>query len=51
MTAPAKRAPLPRFTPQPVKPGNIVQNTGLSRLTHGEWSMVQADGSLKPWRK
>lgn len=51
MSAPAKRAPLPRFIPQRVKPGHIVQNTGLSRLTNGEWSIMQADGSLKPWRK
>lgn len=53
MTAPAltpARRIAPRFTPQPVRPGMIVQNTGKTRLEHGDWSIVQADGSRKPWR-
>lgn len=52
MTTPARKAPpLPRFTPQPLRPGMIVQNTGRTRLEHGDWSIVREDGSREPWRK
>lgn len=49
--APREEYRPPRFTPQPVHPGMIVQNTGRTRLQQGDWSVIQADGSRKPWSK
>lgn len=53
MTAPRHRPEYtpPRFTPAPIRPGDIVQNTGRARLLHGDWSIVRDDGSREAWRK
>ena len=42
----------PRFRPEhrPASRGPvIVMNTGMTRLNERDWSVIQPDGTRKPW--
>lgn len=42
----------PRFRPEhrpPSRGAVIVMNTGMTRITEGDWSIVQPDGTRQRW--